>query len=524
MLRRLGVVAGAVRPHCARVVARTPRAALRTSVPDCTSQPNQALKPSLSTAHVRQLETRVAEARGEKHVANAIEACRLIHKLVARHGQTPKLADLQRKAYEMLLSVFAHHGLADEALLLLRDMEASLGAVAPLYFELAVAASAQSRTASTLTKLLGGEFPSGDGTAASILPASDWTVRTYTHLMRCCEKTANLEMALVVLFTARDLGVVFDDDALLSFAATAHQAKEPRLALEVAQVSGNRAPALWMRILRSVAEYDYAPGLDEAWAKATDTLAPDEGLFVQALHAAARASNDALAESMLDAYPRFFPGAPIQEWHLTPLFDAYCQSGRFGDAIAVLQRIKAADIPLSSRSLARLARDAGASTETLAQAVHAALSMHDAPIEAVNALLYAAADRGEMPAADQLWQSLSSPNLDTHEAYLLACLKSQHLAHGEAAWRSLSTHGIQPTSSTYEKMARLYLTQPDYDEAFTLLEEAKQRHVEPTRRMYTAMIYTCLKHDDARWRALSLELKEAGHDPGARLREAMQSK
>lgn len=524
MLRRLGMVAGAVRPPYASAVVRTTRAALHTAAPGRSGESHQGPKRPLSAAHVHQLEARVAEARGEKHVANAIDACRLIHKLVARHGQAPNVVDLQRKAYEMLLSVFAHHGLADEALLLLRDMEASLGSVAPLYFELAVAAAAQSRTASTLPKLLGGECPSGESSAAGILPALDWTVRTYTNLMRCCEKTGNLEMALVVLFTARDLGVALDDDALVSFAATAHQAKEPRLALEVAQAAGSHAPALWMRILRSVAEYDYAPGLDEAWTKAMGTLAPDEGLFVQALHVAARASNDALAESMLDAFPRFFPGASLQEWHLMPLFDAYCQSGRFGDAMAVLQRIKAADIPLSSRSLARLARDAGASTETLSQAVDAALSMREAPIEAVNALLYAAADRGEMPAADQLWQSLSSPNLDTHEAYLLACLTSQHLAHGEAAWRSLSTHAIQPTSTTYEKMARLYLTQPDYDEAFTLLEEAKQRHVEPTRRMYTAMIYTCLKHDDARWRALSLELKEAGHDPGARLREVMQSK
>ena len=71
-------------------------------------------------------------------------------------------------------------------------------------------------------------------------------------------------------------------------------------------------------------------------------------------------------------------------------------------------------------------------------------------------------------------------------------------------------------------MARMYLAQPEYDEAFALLEAAKHDGHVPTRRMYAAMVWTCWQRDDVRWKTLLHEMQEAQYEPGERLRELAQ--
>ena len=82
----------------------------------------------------------------------------------------------------------------------------------------------------------------------------------------------------------------------------------------------------------------------------------------------------------------------------------------------------------------------------------------------------------------------------------------------------MQTRGIVPSAACFERMTRMHLVQPRYEEAFALLEEAKQRALVPTRRMYAAMIWTCWKRKDERWRALLHEMQEANYEPGHRLR------
>lgn len=428
-------------------------------------------------------------------------------------------------AWQLLLSSFAQHGLVAEACAVLDDMELCHVPIDATSLNLALKAAVLANNIPRMHAILArfGALP-GSSSAAEISSlfakssVSRWTVSTYTHLLHYCARTSNMEFMLLTLFTAHAYQVKLEEDAWLHVIDCAFEAREPQIAWEAVQRADAIhpvSPTVWMHVLRACAVHDYPVGLPLAWERSVvqGGLVPDDGLLMHALISASRAGLSTLATQILEKVP-----SPSDTF-LVPALDAHCEAGNFDAAVVVLAYMHSHSMPLQPTLLAHLTSTAAADDLSLQQAAEALLAS-TAPLSLAvwNAVLYAAAERSAITLTERIVNAMRVTNAETYQVWLLACLHAKDLAAGQRAWASLRASKVQPTATCYERMARLYLQQPQYDEAFALLEQAKSHGCIPTRRMYVAMTWTCYRRQDPRWQDLLREMQEAKYEPGDRLR------
>ena len=270
---------------------------------------------------------------------------------------------------------------------------------------------------------------------------------------------------------------------------------------------------------------------------------------MQVLHCAARAGDPALTKDAL-AVIEDTPGLIVHEWHLSPVFVAYCESRNFSGAIRMLAQMESMGATPSANIAASLKGAAAESDATLDDAHRALVEARDdrgsfgVTRAALDALLYACAKRKNLARsralynelvcskAEQLALSTSSshardgrvvPTISTIHALLDSCLAQQDIEYGMVVWGEAQERGIPPTPSTYEMLVRLCTTQHDYERAFTMLEELKASRRLPTRRTYAALLWTCWRRQDARWQPLLQEMVEAQYKPSKLLSELITS-
>ncbi len=152
------------------------------------------------------------------------------------------------------------------------------------------------------------------------------------------------------------------------------------------QVARRFAPSIWMSILRACAEGGYLPGVELAWSRAVDAglLSPDEGVLLLVLALAAKEGSvqmarmcikhidptfgtqgieAELAEQPQDASSRDPPNLStpskrleLQEWHLSPLFEAQCSARDYPGAMRTLLGFHHRGIQITDRTMSRIAR------------------------------------------------------------------------------------------------------------------------------------------------------------------------
>lgn len=495
----------------------SPGARRRTAAP--CSAPDVGLLPDAQAAALgaagQDLYQRLCAASQRDDLAGVLDACaRIKQQLRSVPPPAPAAEALKRCAYRALMAGVARRGLASEALAVLADMEQAGVQADAHVLDAALAACAAAgdvRLDELLERVerahLAEDAGSSAGTStpphrplppppADLLDAARvraWRPSTYTHLLHYACRTRNVEYAALLVSAALAGHVPLDHDALQHALQTAVAAREARLGLELLDAleatGAHVPPALWMQALRAAAQDDYvgmgrsdsASGdvaLERAWRRSVTEggLLPDEGLLLHVLHAAGRAGCARFAQEVLEALPQLLPGIELHEWHLSPVLDAQCRTGDFAGAIATLQRMQ---------------RDAAS-----AEAMYAAVC---------------APGRGALV-----------PSAETHEARLLACLEAGDWAAGERAWAEAAERGTPLSAVAYERMARLALRQETYEEAFRLLETAKQQGLVPTRRTYASLVWTCWQRGDERWHAVLGEMREAGYVPSDRFREAVR--
>lgn len=353
--------------------------------------------------------------------------------------------------------------------------------------------------------------------------AAAWTHQTYTHLLYHCARTLNFEWMVILLQLAATNNVQLDDHALTHVLSCASDAHEPRFAFEFLQAEDTRRGAHaehWMRVLRMCATQDYAPGLAFAWQRSVDEgqLVPDDGLLAYILWMASRAGDHHLVRQVLSRVQ------DPDDMHWTAALDAACEAELFDNAMSVLIAMKHGGVNLREPALAHLTASVAATPSTLQRGIAALFAVApSAPTEAWMAVLYAAVDRSDVESAKQLVTKMPRPGAPAFAAWISCCLQAQDWEGAQQAWAALQSSGVDPSSVCYERMIRLCLLQPQYEEAFDLLEEAKSRNVLPTRRTYAAMIWTCSKHHDERWRDLLQEMQEANYEPGDQLRSLAEA-
>lgn len=459
-------------------------------------------------------------------VQAVLTAAGRVKKAINRSGD-PECKNMKHATWRALLATFAHHGMISEALATLDDMRHADVHDADL-LDLALSAAVRAGNVRRIEDVLQRmNLNSNLDTISlkSILPASSvhFTPNTYTHLLEYCKDTTNLEFALVLVHTAKLHQVPLSEAALGHVILCASDAREPRIAYELLEASAVSTPLLWMRVLRAAAEHDYAPALLPAWRNAVDLggLVPDDGLASAVLTSASRAGLCDVIERVLEMRVRSWPEEPLEEAFLVPALDAYCESLRFDDALATLRQMTTEGIVLRAPLVAHLTATASTSDDALQSACEALERQKEVPTAASNALVYAAAERANVAVAKRIVHA-AAVDTETYAALLLTCLQAGDIVAGMSAWRDMHAKGLAPSAIAYERMARMYLAQPEYDEAFALLEAAKHDGHVPTRRMYAAMVWTCWQRDDVRWKTLLHEMQEAQYEPGERLRELAQ--
>ena len=463
------------------------------------------------------------------------DALRRATHLKCSHPPSPALRPMtttidQRCAVWLdLLSAFAKNGMIAESMATLDDIRACHVPfnVKMLDFtlEAAVKANNVARINEVLQRYM--SLPKGNSRkplASGILPhdfVCHWSPATVSHLLQHCARTQNLEYMVILVMTAGAYGIHLTDKSLSFIVQCFSDAREPRLAWDLIQQVDQirKLPAfIWMRVLRVCAQHDFGPALSQAWHRSVveGKLELDHGLVAQVLLTASRAGLDGLVDKVLQCIKE------PDEMILVPAMDAYIEASRYNDVFDVLSRMNELQIPPQPAILAHLTSMVSSDNDTL-QSACSALLRHNKPVcsEVWNALIYATAHRKDVRMSEKLVQLMPTPTLDTYQAWLLCCVNARDVDAGKKAWSALQQETISASSICYERMIRLHLTEPTYEEAFRLLEEAKHLHLVPTRRTYASMIWTCLQCNDERWCMLLKEMREANYEPGERLREIL---
>ncbi len=288
------------------------------------------------------------------------------------------------------------------------------------------------------------------------------------------------------------------------------------------------------------------PGLKEAWSRLARSgeFKLDEGLTLHILGACARNGEPAFAHTILRALQKSMQwrhsGRSLQEWHRTPIFEAYCAANDWTGAMRALGTIRRAGIETRrhhSISLATAIRSADALQRAAAELEALGKMPEGVDICAFNGVLSVAAQvehRGTEHAVS-LFQNIGllnalrgvpgadgdetkarrplTPNAETYEILLTHLIHNGNILAGRNFFKTMQPLRLRPTGRVYEKMIVLELTnRGDASRAFDLLEEAKEQDIVPTQSTYEALITRCIDDgDEVRADMLREELRIAGH-------------
>ncbi|WFD32072.1 hypothetical protein MSPP1_003114 [Malassezia sp. CBS 17886] len=502
------------------------------------------------------IHTQLRVAAGRRDVHRALALCAQLKRIAAEQGAAqerpspaphatgdagvPSLS----AAYRPMMSVFGALAMDAEALALLDDADrvghVPEAAVLDSALQAVVAAGHAAGVDAVLARYaaLPAAAPPCDALTGSL--ARSWTRTTYEHMLHHCARTMNLEHAILLVQTAQRHSVRLSHSAQFYAVQCAISAQQPRLAQQLVQRFAASLPEdarrahLWMHVLRGAADADCASCIPEAWehAVARGGLVPDEGLALQILVVAGRAGHAQFADTLLHALPDMLRDVEVHEWHIAPVLDASCRAGRFREAIDLVVRMAQRGVAFSPPTFATLTAHAAvddAALERAADALCAACAEPRAPpVSVLDAVLYAAADRGQLAVAERTLALCTppgapvgggvQPGTKTYDVLLLSCVSAGDLSAGERAMASLAARGLEPTRTTLERLVRLHLQQPNCDAAFAVLEDTKARGLVPTRRTYAALVWSCWQQQDPRYHAVLQEMQEAQYEPGERLR------
>ncbi|SNX84540.1 uncharacterized protein MEPE_03249 [Melanopsichium pennsylvanicum] len=343
------------------------------------------------------------------------------------------------------------------------------------------------------------------------------------------------------------------------------------------QVARRLPPSIWMSILRSCAEGGYFPGVELAWSRAITQglLSPDDGLLLAILGLAAKEGSAQMArvclkhidptfekqqtgltpdESASDsaAQPKQRLSSPsmgmvIQEWHLAPLFEAYCSARDYAGALRTLRGYDQRGFRITDQTTRRLSTSIYPDKASLQLARDALNGSAMDPtagthIAIVNAILNAAVWVGDLTQAFEIYRAIPSyhtvasptsaqarsksnmltPNVETFNALLSGCIDVADYETGIDLLKDLNKLQLKPTAVTFERMIVLCSTQRNYDDAFGFIEEAKEKGVAPSRKSYETLVRKCFREKDLRWERVLADMEDHGYRPGPGLSRELQ--
>ncbi|KAJ1985071.1 hypothetical protein H4R34_000248 [Dimargaris verticillata] len=288
------------------------------------------------------------------------------------------------------------------------------------------------------------------------------------------------------------------------------------------------AASTYMALFRVAADRYHMDATIHTWKKVVDVfrLQPTQGDCLLALRATATKGRPDLASDVIrimNLY-QYECGAP----HLDHLFTSFVRVSDWKSALNVLELLREAGHDVTrtilqplERRLLRIPKSIPVVLDMVRE-----LQLEGKPpfLAVLNTLMSVATRHGSVRDAVSFLRRFSSefhvdPNRDTYHIMLEGCLstKDSEMAHDLFSEMKQAGGELAPDTKTYTKMIITVANQPNYEDAFVLLEEMKKLNLVPTSAIYTTIIRSCLKAGDSRAKLALKEMELFGYPPSAQL-------
>ncbi|KAJ7132806.1 hypothetical protein C8R43DRAFT_1239561 [Mycena crocata] len=347
---------------------------------------------------------------------------------------------------------------------------------------------------------------------------------TYTLLITRFVDDQNLEVALQYLQAMEAHNLLPEVAAAQAVIILAANQGYPRLAVDLAisfeSTSVRKVEdSVWLACLHSSGADLYAEGVLKSWYTLVTDLAvsPDEGLCTLVLHTAARNGLPDLATDALRVLKLL--QVPWKEYHLAPLFEAFCRAERFHEAFSSLPIMRQTDIIPTVHTALPIVQLVHQKPEIIDDLWAVLRKMQEegksVDIAIFNALLQASVSIAPLTRALADYNTLKSyglrPNAETFHVFIDGCISANNIAYGELAFRQFKEAGTLLDRDVFGKMISLHLTQDTYDDAFLYLEEMQNAGHVPAPHLYEAIAEKCATVGDPRFSMALDEMTEVGH-------------
>ena len=257
----------------------------------------------------------------------------------------------------------------------------------------------------------------------------------------------------------------------------------------------------------------------DAWQKSVveHNVTPDEGQCIEVLHTAGRYGLTDLALHALQMIHTM--EAPIQEYHLVPILDAFCKHRMLKDAFSIVNLMRSNGINLTQETVVPILTCINHDVDEVDRAWAQLEKMHKdgKPVDVVslNVIVQAATQLGDLQRAVGTYKAFPDlgvkPSVATFNIILSGCISASHRELGDKMLEELRAENLVPDAQTFERVILLCLTQTTYEDAFFYLEEMKGRGHPPPLSVYEALVKKCVVSGDARWKLALDELRESGY-------------
>ncbi|PVU86808.1 hypothetical protein BB559_006117 [Furculomyces boomerangus] len=284
-------------------------------------------------------------------------------------------------------------------------------------------------------------------------------------------------------------------------------------------------PHTYLMMMRAAARKYMDEAVVHTWKKCVDVYQVNifEGDCLLVLGSAARNGNPSLAADALRIIDQ--KGYEMKEHHLEPLLESFMVAENWVRMFETLHLMRSSGMGLSKETLLLLSNKLSKSISTprcSPQVVFDTLMEKKneyslaVDVVTINALLRGYTLAKETKTAiecSHTWfeQLQIKKNSDTFSILLDGCLIQKNTFAAKNLFESMTTEGIEPNQQAYESMVLIYLTQPDYENAFLYLEAMKSKGFIPSGRVYSNLVIKCEKHGDPRYEAVIDEMKLFGY-------------
>ncbi|KAJ1760920.1 hypothetical protein EV180_004990 [Coemansia sp. RSA 518] len=432
-------------------------------------------------------------------------------------GQTDQPQKLSRTEYGAFLEGFVEMGDTKGSVRILRDMRES--GTQPVDTQYAMVMRAAANAFRTPDVFAVGE----EMRRAGVEDYSGF----FNSLLRCLGRSGQIEYAYSVYLEMTERRVEPQGPGSAALVVGLAQIGEVDTSLQVMKATLGRGTTLgqdvFMGLLHEAGIHMHHTAYVFAFRQLADVFGAQlpEGDSLAGLDVAARAGDVALAGEIVERLR--MANTPLEEKHFEPLLAAVLARKQWMPAMRVLHMMRQAGYGKAAATLRPLERAVANAEEPeqLAETVFGVVAdSRDEQTLAVDhvtldALVAGLAQAGCVEAAASRLNTWYTQlgivrSTSSYECVIEGCMARRNKTVAERMLAQLIDERLQPSQRIYEAMIHIALVQPNYEDAFVYLEAMKAHAMVPAWRTLAAIVRRCARVRDVRAQTALREMRRLG--------------